>query len=336
MNPKTIASAEAGAVKVLSILTALGSRERYHSGALRSVTFKGRTVIKTPLGDLTPNYEFDQARKKYAPSVTFHESGAIKSLRLNEINVVPTPLGPLPAEKLTFYENGALKRLFPVDGRLSGFWSLNDEKEFNEPIALRLKFASALLRVSVLAFYPTGQLKSVCLWPNEKLHLPLPHTGQPIRVGAGFSLYPDGALESIEPAAPTLVPTPVGALLAHDPEATGLTADENSLAFSPTGEIASLKTLIIVKGHSPQGPVTMAPRVKPHPLSDHKKVHRPLTLTFLPQGLGVSHSDPFEEPTVLDYDHPLSLIPYLAHNLVKVSLKFPPSKPGRPSAPGLA
>jgi hypothetical protein len=287
------------------------------------VTFTGRTSVKTPLGDLTPNYEFDQARKKYAPSMTFHESGAIKSLRLAQVTMVPTPLGPLPAEKVTFYENGALKRLFPVDGRLSGFWSLNDEKKFNRPIELKLKFTSFRLYLSVLAFYPNGQAKSICLWPKEKLSLSLPHSGQSLPVGAGFSLYPNGQLESLEPAEPSLVATPLGPLLAHDPEATGLTADRNSLVLAPDGQIASLKSLVIIKGYSALGPVTLAPRVKPHPLSDIKKFHCPLTLTFLPQGLAVSHSDPGQTPTLLDYRQPIRLIPYMAQNLVNLSLNLP-------------
>ncbi|MDR2456506.1 MAG: hypothetical protein LBE49_07945 [Deltaproteobacteria bacterium] len=320
LSPAITPPPEPGVAKVLSILTSLGPRDRYPSGALRSVTFTGRTIIKTALGELTPNYEFDQARKKYAPSVTFYESGAIKTLRLAEKTIVPTPLGPLPAEKLAFYESGALKRLFPVDGRLSGFWSLNDEKQFNQPIALKLKFASARLYLSVLSFYPSGQLRSACLWPNESLLLPLPGSGQRVPVGAGFSLYPDGALETLEPAWPALVPTPAGPLLAHDPEATGLTADRNSLALSPSGQVISLKTLVIVQGFSEKGPVTISPRTLPHPLSDSKKFHRPLTLSFSPQGLSVSRSDPHEAPVIIDGRRPVSLIPYFNHKLVSVSL----------------
>lgn len=30
--------------------------------------------------------------------------------------------------KLTFYENGELKRVFPLDGKISGFWSEEEEK----------------------------------------------------------------------------------------------------------------------------------------------------------------------------------------------------------------
>ncbi|MDR0621960.1 MAG: hypothetical protein LBJ61_08810, partial [Deltaproteobacteria bacterium] len=62
---------------------------------------------------------------------------------------------------------------------------------------------------------------------------------------------------------------------------------------------------------------------KPHPLDDAKTVHLPLALTFQGQTLTVDRQIPGQPPTLLELTQPISLIPYLAHTLVSVSLKAP-------------
>jgi hypothetical protein len=319
-----------------SLAAAIAGMDRYPSGAPRSITLTRPVAIETPLGGLVPNHRFDDARAKYAPSVTFHGSGGIKSLRLSAVTMVATPLGPLPAERLTFYENGALKRLFPVDGRLSGFWSIADEKKLNHPITLPLKTGPWRGYVSALAFHPSGELKSVTLWPGEDLTLPLPLPGQPARVGAGFSLYPSGDLASLEPKSPVPVATPLGPMWAYDPEATGVTADRNSLAFGPDGQVTALKSLVTVTARAPQGPVTVCPQARPHPLEDDKTIHRPLAFAFHGRTISVSRQINGEDPVILDARWPISLTPYLAGQITGISLSPPRGRPNQPLARPLA
>jgi hypothetical protein len=179
------------------LLSASGREERYPGGALRSILLLSETLVSTPLGAMVPNYSYDDARKKYAPSLSFYESGALRCVRLNEQKLVTIPgVGSIPCEKLLFYEGGTLKRLFPTDGKISGYWSVKDEKKLNREIDLSLKFGNYTLFISVLSFYETGELKSVTLWPGEDPELPLPGGEGKLRVGAGFSLYKNGDLQS--------------------------------------------------------------------------------------------------------------------------------------------
>ncbi|MDR2349030.1 MAG: hypothetical protein LBF41_00190, partial [Deltaproteobacteria bacterium] len=142
--------------------------EKYPSGVLRSLFLSEETIVDTPLGPLTPQFRYDEPRKKYAPALKFYPSGALKCLRLENITPVESPAGVLPAEELVFYESGALKRLFPVNGKLSGYWSEKDEKALNSRINLTLpKFGDFSLYLSGLSFHEGGEIKSLTLWPNE-------------------------------------------------------------------------------------------------------------------------------------------------------------------------
>jgi hypothetical protein len=279
---------------------------------------------------MVPNWRFEEARSKHAPSITLYESGALRGLRLAKPSLVKSPIGPLPAERLTFYESGALKRLFPVDGGLSGFWSLADEKKLNRKIRLGLKFGTYDLFVSGLAFYETGQLRSVTVWPGENPLLPLPISGAMAPVGAGFSLFPNGDLQSLEPRRPFKADTPLGPMEAFDPEATGITADKNSLAFGLDGKVTALKSLVIVEADTPSGPIKIFPNVKPSPLSDGQKLHLPLSFAFAGDTVTVSRGFPNGQAITLPLSSPIRLRPYYDHALTGIALPRPPLKPSRP------
>ena len=40
------------------------------------------------------------------------------------------------AEQVSFYESGALKRIFPLNGTLSGYWTQEDEAKLATPLTL--------------------------------------------------------------------------------------------------------------------------------------------------------------------------------------------------------
>jgi hypothetical protein len=303
-----------------AILPASGHRELYPSGTLRSVQLLEEIHLETPVGLLTPNWQYVEARTKFAPSVTFYETGALKSLRLSQITQVLTTIGRLPAERLTFFPNGALKRLFPVDGKISGFWTLADEIKLNQKIKLSLKMGTFSLYLSGLAFYETGSLRSVTLWPGQSLQLPLPLSEIKVPVGVGFSLFPNGALSSLEPKSPVKVQTPLGQMEAFDPQALGISADRNSLQFQPNGQIKALKSLVIFEADGSQGKTVIYPHSRPHPLDDYNRVHYPLAFEFSEHTVTVSRDLPDENKMTFDLASPIKLRPYIAHTLVNITL----------------
>lgn len=217
----------------------VSSHTLFDTGELETLRLEGKNVILTHAGELIPAYT-ETPRRKYKPSVEFHRNGMIRAVALEEQQEVETPIGELPAELVTFYPTGELKRVFPLDGKLSGFWSEEEETALNIPLRFDLGFADFAANLSGICFYRDGNIRSVTLAPGETVTI---STGfGEIRIRHGFSLYPDGSLESCEPSEPTEITTPIGRILAYDSNAEGIQADSNSLRFAPDGSLLGLTT----------------------------------------------------------------------------------------------
>ncbi len=216
----------------------------YPDGAVRTCSFTGPNLIETKYGTFTPHFtdtfQDERRRKKNRSALAFHPNGGIKSLSLEAQSPVNTALGIYPAELVTFDENGNLNRLFPLNGQITGFWSENDEADLAPVFDFDFPFGHFSAKIICLRFYPNGALQTLTLFPGEVVTLST-SVGD-ISVRQGFSLYEDGNLKSIEPAAPTKVKTPVGDIFAYDIDAIGIHADQNSLAFNPDGSMLGLIT----------------------------------------------------------------------------------------------
>ena len=81
--------------------------------------------------------------------MVFHESGRLKCLPLETQTIVATPAGDIPAEMLTFHPDGSLSRIFPLNGKLSGYWSQDDEAKLAAPLTM-------LTPVGVLTAWSSG------------------------------------------------------------------------------------------------------------------------------------------------------------------------------------
>lgn len=215
------------------------STDTFPDGMVKGIRLNEKNVIMTHAGELIPFYGEDSPRRKYKSSVTFHENGMIRSVSLEEQQEVMTPIGELPAELVTFYDTGELKRVFPLDGKISGFWSEEDERALNIPLRFDFDFTSFTAMISGLCFYKSGDIKSVTLFPGEQIELRHKAVGT-MAVRQGFSLYEDGKLQSLEPLSPTKIKTPIGLLTAYDPNANGVNADKNAICLDEQGRISSV------------------------------------------------------------------------------------------------
>ena len=211
----------------------------YKSGAVNSIRLCQENMIITHAGQLIPYYGEDSPRRKYKASVAFFEDGALRSVSLNAQQEVNTPIGEMPAELVTFYNTGELKRLFPLDGKISGFWSEEDERGLNIPFNFEFDFTAFSAMLSGLCFYKSGNIRSITLFPNETIKISHPLIGS-LDVKQGFSLYESGKLQSFEPAAPVKIQTPIGIISAFDPNANGINADMNSICVDEHGNFTSL------------------------------------------------------------------------------------------------
>ena len=218
--------------------------DTYPDGQPRDCELIEENHLMTPYGTFIPQYsekDFHERQKKDRSSVRFFRNGRIKSIALEKQMLVKTPCGDYMAEALTFYEDGSLKRFFPLNGRITGYWTEDDEAGLAEEISLELGFGSIRGKIMSVLFYPGGALRSITLWPGESLIIPTPIGDIKIRIGLSF--YENGNIKSIEPYEHTEVATEIGSLMAYDPEALGIHGDSNSLVFSEDGKITKLSTL---------------------------------------------------------------------------------------------
>lgn len=225
-------------------VSGIADRSAYADGTLKSCRLMAENRLRTPFGELIPLYraaDLGERQKKDRRSLAFFESGKLKSVALDEATPVKTPLGVIKAEAVSFYENGALKRLFPLNGQIDGYWSETNESLLAEAIEFDLPIGRFSAKVISLHFYPGGALKSLTLWPGERITVDTPIG--PMRVRTGFSLYENGAVSSVESARVEELATPIGVVKAFDAEMIGMNADRGSVHFSPDGKLTSVKTI---------------------------------------------------------------------------------------------
>ncbi|MFP5258928.1 MAG: hypothetical protein ACLGQH_07885 [Acidobacteriota bacterium] len=276
-------------------LAADGLVERHPDGSLRAAFAAAPFALDTAIGRLTPQHSIDDTRRMHKPPVTFFPNGQARSVPLEHRTVVHTPVGPLPAELVTFHENGAIARVFPLNGKLSGYWTEADEAGLAETLRIATPIGTLYAKLVAVAFDPAGRLRSLTLWPGEEVTVRAPCGNAPVRLGLSF--HPGGALRSLEPAKPLEVATPVGPLWAYDPDAVGISGDDNSLVFDGDGQVTRLATVrsAVTARLSDGSRQELAPLVRDSICGDGDQELTPLVLEFTAESLCASHgtANPF-------------------------------------------
>lgn len=261
-------------------IEALPGVERHPGGAVRSCIAARACPLDTPFGTLVPQFTANTPRRRQLPAISFHRNGMPRTLPLEEQTLVATPLGMLPAEQVTLHDSGALKRIFPLNGTLSGYWTQEDEASLARTLSVDTSIGTVERLFIGLCFTAQGDLRSLTLWPGQTVDVPSPVGAVTARIGISF--YDSGAIRCLEPAGPTLVPTPVGGLLAFDPDAVGVCGDANSLRFHENGSLLGLVTaahafdVTLENGRVRR----VAPPVRRHPCDGERLEAAPLRLEF--------------------------------------------------------
>lgn len=220
-------------------INGIGQFTLHENGSLMDCTLKDKVILTTPYGKLIPQFTYDY-RKKNNYALSFYEDGSLRRISLNEATDITSPIGTIATELITFYDNGTIKRLFPLNGQLSAYWDEEDEYQLAKEMNFTFTFASISAKVIAISFYREGNIKDLTFWPKEKIKVQSP-VGN-LNVRTGLSIYPNGSLKSVEPAYPTKVNTPIGAIIAYDKNANGISGDVNSLRFTMDGKLSALIT----------------------------------------------------------------------------------------------
>ncbi|MBG0789694.1 MAG: hypothetical protein H0S80_04260 [Desulfovibrionaceae bacterium] len=237
-------------------------------------------TITTRYGELIPQHTTDDLRKRDLYPVERHPSGGIKSVPLETQTNIETPAGIVPAELVSFHENGRLNRVFPLNGKLSGYWSQEDEAGLARPVTLNTPVGILTIRILSLGFFENGALRSITFWPEDTVSVSTP-VG-PVETRIGISFTPDGKIRSLEPARPTPVRTVAGEITAFDPDAVGVNGDVNSLEFDEDGGIVRVATTLTrLTAVSPDGGITtFAPCLRESLCSESEQETTPMTVRF--------------------------------------------------------
>ncbi len=253
-----------------------------------------KNIIDTKCGKLIPAYTEADIRRKYNGSISCSNDGHLHSISLEKMTNIMTPIGPLPAEHIIFYDTGEIKRMFPVNGKISGYWSEQDEKKLCPLLKICHPLTTFKSRIINLTFYRSGNIKSITLWPNERIYVRSP-VGK-ILVKNGFSLYENGNLRSLEPAKPVNLETPIGLIAAFDTTAVGINADNGSVTFDNNGKITSLKTDSIKVIISTDSSVaSISPKMERSMTSDDEWIVMPIEIKFTPDGIMFDECGPYDE-----------------------------------------
>lgn len=248
-----------------------------------------------------PRYSEPDQRTKNREIVSYYNNGAVKSIYLEGIQKVNTPLGMLDAEMITFYEDGSVCRVFPLYGQISGFWTEEQERELIPDAEITVGENIIKGKVSNYCFYQTGALKSLTMWPGEIFAIKWQE--KMITGHWGIRFYETGEIASIEPALPTSILVGSMTFLAFDPQAVGISGDNNSLKFYQNGEVQELISVTTgIKAVDTDGTcIEVDPVLIPSAFDVEKEVLSPLHYYFKPEavrvmdGEGKVHDFPYAE-----------------------------------------
>lgn len=275
-------------------LKGVDSAAFWPDGTPKSVIVTEENLLSTSAGRLAPLYLPDEKRHPRVEPIQFHPNGQLRALPLQHQTPVPTPLGPVMAELVTFYPSGALCRVFPLNGKLSGFWTWRDERALAQPMRVETPQGHWQTTFINVHFFENGALASITLWPEETVSVNTPLGPVTARIGAAF--HENGQLRSVEPASPWEIDTPIGRLTAFDPDPEGISGDANSVVFTPDGSLASLVcpgntvTVVLPDGASRH----FAPARAENLCGDGQETPSPLRVAFAPGEVRLGeHGEPF-------------------------------------------
>ena len=197
--------------------------------------------VKTKYGSFTACSDASDLRKKYRCPVEYYPDGNVRSIYLQDIEEVALPEGNFQAELMTFYEDGSIKRLFPLYGQLNSYWGVEDEKKDAPEYVFTVGDQELKIRPQCIYFYPSGKIRSITLWPNDSITVNTPKG--PVTTKLGIEIFEDKKIRSIEPSFGTIFKTEYGDAKPFMVRKHMLHSEDASARFDEDGNLISFTTL---------------------------------------------------------------------------------------------
>ena len=192
-------------------------------------------TVNTKYGELRPYSGASDYRKKYRFAVDYYNDGSLRSVYLDEPEILEFPAGRFQTELITFYEDGNVKRIFPLYGQISAYWSIEEEAENAPYYDFNVSGDNLRIRPQCIYFYPSGKIRAVTLWPGDEIVVTT--TAGKVKTRLGFELYESGSLRSIEPVYGTVIKTSKGDIQPYKYRPVMMHAENATLKFEENGNV---------------------------------------------------------------------------------------------------
>ena len=191
--------------------------------------------ITTKYGNLLPCSGASDYRKKHRCAVCYSDSGSLRSVYLEEPSVLSFPAGEFQTELITFYEDGNAKRIFPLYGQISAYWSIEEEAENAPYYDFSIAGEKLHIRPQCIFFYPSGKIRAITIWPSDEISVNTP--AGPVKTKLGVELYESGKIRSIEPVYGTVIHTSERDIKPYRFRPVMMHAENATLKFDEDGRI---------------------------------------------------------------------------------------------------
>lgn len=217
----------------------LSNIELFPDGSIRSGFPKQEYYFQTNFGNFKAQHTNDDARKQTINSLEFFDSGNLRKISLEEQTDITTKHGNIPAELILFYDTKKIRKVFPLNGRITGYWSEKDEYKLAKELEFNIGKLNIKGKFINIEFYENETIKSMLLWPGETVDLTI--NDEIIKVKNRISFYSSGKIKSIEPAKPVIIKTPIGRINVINTSSSGL-GYASAISFSENGSVQELLT----------------------------------------------------------------------------------------------
>lgn len=273
------------------VLEGISSINYYKNNNIKDCTLNRINKLQTVYGTFIPQYDDSSERRKLISSLSFYNNGNLRSISLQQKAYINTSIGTLPAELITFYEDESINRVFNLNGKITGYWTEDDEYALAESIEFNLPIGKFKQKTIGVHFYENKALKSITFWPKDTVAITSPIGRVVTRIGLSF--YPNGNLKSFEPYKPITLETIIGDIVAYNVNPIGIHGDSNSVKFSIDGRIESLitstdKIKVINKNREMK---IYKPKLKESLLDEEKMDIVPLSIEFCHNKVSFNNRD---------------------------------------------
>lgn len=248
--------------------------ERYSSGEIEGFKVDEESKIYINNYVLIPSYTIGDSRKRESSSITLYKTGEIKSIYLEKSTAIDVGGYSFNVEKIIFYKSGKVKKIFPLDGKITAYWTEDDEYNTAEVYNFNVNHINYSGKLISMKFYEDEKIKSITMWPKDRISIE--HNNLLIENRIGLSFYPNGNLMTCEPSKPIYISTPIGKIKSYDINSIGIHGEDNSLKFNEDGTIKALKTstdvIVAVNNNSGCLKVHEPKLVTPYSNSDLKEL----------------------------------------------------------------